>query len=105
MSTHPDSHLEAVRRTPVEQRASARPPIQAAIAPVTPRACGSGVHDAVDATGGACGVKVTHKGVDFDLDVDPNMVSHPRQSSYIRMDGWDEEAEKWFERKMEEAAA
>ena len=39
------------------------------------------------------------------LDVDPNMVSHPRQSSYIRMDGWDEEAEKWFERKMEEAAA
>ena len=45
------------------------------------------------------------EGVDFDLDVDPNMVSHPRQSSYIRMDGWDEEAEKWFERKMEEAAA
>ena len=45
------------------------------------------------------------EGVDFDLEVDPNMVSHPRQSSYIRMDGWDEEAEKWFERKMEEAAA
>ena len=45
------------------------------------------------------------EGVDFDLDVDPNMVSHPRQSSYIRMDGWDEEAEKWFERKLEEAAA
>ena len=45
------------------------------------------------------------EGVDFDLDVDPNMVSHPRQSSYIRMDGWDEEAEKWFQRKMEEAAA
>ncbi|MBE9567574.1 MAG: dissimilatory-type sulfite reductase subunit alpha [Proteobacteria bacterium] len=33
--------------------------------------------------------------------VDPNMVSNPRQSSYIRMDGWDEEAEKWFERKAE----
>ncbi|MGB5278098.1 MAG: dissimilatory-type sulfite reductase subunit alpha [Gammaproteobacteria bacterium] len=45
------------------------------------------------------------EGVDFDLDVDPNMVAHPRQSSYIRMDGWDEEAEKWFERKLEEAAA
>ena len=45
------------------------------------------------------------EGVDYDLDVDPNMVSHPRQSSYIRMDGWDEEAEKWFQRKMEEAAA
>ncbi len=45
------------------------------------------------------------EGVDFDLDVDPNMVSNPRQSSYVRMDGWDEEAEKWFERKLEEAAA
>jgi len=45
------------------------------------------------------------EGVDFDLDIDPNMVSNPRQSSYIRMDGWDEEAEKWFERKLEEAAA
>ena len=33
--------------------------------------------------------------------VDPHMVSNPRQSSYIRMDGWDEEAEKWFERKAE----
>jgi sulfite reductase alpha subunit len=37
----------------------------------------------------------------IDVDVDPNMVSNPRQSSYIRMDGWDEEAEKWFERKAE----
>jgi len=45
------------------------------------------------------------EGVDFDLDIDPNMVSSPRQSSYVRMDGWDEEAEKWFERKLEEAAA
>lgn len=39
------------------------------------------------------------------LEVDPNMVSSPRQSSYIRMDGWDEEAEKWFERKAEAANA
>ena len=33
------------------------------------------------------------------LDVDLNMVAHPRESSYVRMDGWDEEAAKWFERK------
>ncbi|HEB87442.1 MAG TPA: sulfite reductase, dissimilatory-type subunit alpha, partial [Gammaproteobacteria bacterium] len=39
------------------------------------------------------------------VDVDPNMISSPRKSSYIRMDGWDEEAEKWFQRKAEEKAA
>jgi len=39
------------------------------------------------------------------LEVDPNMVGHPRQSSYVRMDGWDEEAEKWFQRKAEAANA
>ncbi len=39
------------------------------------------------------------------LEVDPNMVSEPRQSSYVRMDTWDEEAEKWFARKAEEKAA
>jgi sulfite reductase alpha subunit len=39
------------------------------------------------------------------IEVDPHMVSNPRQSSYIRMDGWDEEAEKWFQRKAEEASA
>jgi len=33
------------------------------------------------------------------IDVDPNMVSEPRQSSYVRMDTWAEEAEKWEERK------
>jgi sulfite reductase alpha subunit len=33
------------------------------------------------------------------LEVDPNMISEPRQSSYVRMDGWDDEAAKWFERK------
>ena len=37
----------------------------------------------------------------IDIDVDPNMISNPRDGSYIRMDGWDEEAEKWFERKAE----
>lgn len=40
----------------------------------------------------------------IDIDVDPNMVNSPRQSSYVRMDEWDQEAEKWFERKAEEAA-
>ena len=39
------------------------------------------------------------------LEVDPNMVGSPRQSSYIRMDGWDEEAAKWFARKAEAASA
>ncbi len=37
------------------------------------------------------------------VEVDPNMVNNPRQSSYVRMDTWDEEAEKWFERKAEAA--
>lgn len=39
----------------------------------------------------------------IDVDVDPNMVNSPRQSSYVRMDEWDAEAEKWFERKAEAA--
>jgi sulfite reductase alpha subunit len=33
------------------------------------------------------------------------MVGSPRQSSYVRMDGWDEEAEKWFARQAEAASA
>jgi dissimilatory sulfite reductase alpha subunit len=33
------------------------------------------------------------------VDVDPNMVAHPRESSYVRMDEWQQEADKWFERK------
>ena len=37
----------------------------------------------------------------LDIPVDPNMVNNPRQSSYVRLDTWDEEAEKWFERKAE----
>nr|VFK26354.1 MAG: dissimilatory sulfite reductase alpha subunit [Candidatus Kentron sp. MB]VFK32430.1 MAG: dissimilatory sulfite reductase alpha subunit [Candidatus Kentron sp. MB]VFK75905.1 MAG: dissimilatory sulfite reductase alpha subunit [Candidatus Kentron sp. MB] len=36
----------------------------------------------------------------IDVEVDPNMVDHPRTSSYVRMDSWDEEAEKWFARKQ-----
>jgi sulfite reductase alpha subunit len=34
------------------------------------------------------------------VEVDPNMVSHPRSISYVRMDDWDNEARKWFERKQ-----
>ena len=30
------------------------------------------------------------------LDIDPNMITHPRESSYVRTDGWDQEVEKWF---------
>jgi sulfite reductase alpha subunit len=39
------------------------------------------------------------------IDVDPNMVSNPRESNYVRMDTWDEEAEKWFQAKAERQAA
>jgi sulfite reductase alpha subunit len=35
----------------------------------------------------------------MDIEVDPNMIIHPRTNPYIRMDGWDEEVAKWFERK------
>lgn len=38
------------------------------------------------------------------VEVDPNMVAHPRTSSYVRMDGWDEEVSKWNERKGTAAA-
>ncbi len=37
----------------------------------------------------------------IDVEVDPNMVSSTRQSSYVRMDGWDDEAIKWFENRAE----
>ncbi|TNF84891.1 MAG: dissimilatory-type sulfite reductase subunit alpha [Gammaproteobacteria bacterium] len=33
------------------------------------------------------------------VDVDPNMITSTRQSSYVRMDDWDAEAEKWKQRK------
>jgi sulfite reductase alpha subunit len=39
------------------------------------------------------------------LEVDPNMVAHPRTSSYARMDDWDEQADKWNQRKAKSAAA
>ena len=33
------------------------------------------------------------------VEVDPNMISETRTSSYVRMDDWDIEAKKWFDRK------
>ena len=39
------------------------------------------------------------------LDVDPNMISDPRTSSYVRTDDWEQEAAKWFEHKQEKLAA
>ena len=38
-----------------------------------------------------------------EVETDPNMVNHPRTSSYVRTDDFDEEADKWFERKAREA--
>ena len=32
-------------------------------------------------------------------DVDVNMVGHPRESSYVRTDDWDQEAVKWYEKQ------
>ncbi|MBI3779123.1 MAG: dissimilatory-type sulfite reductase subunit alpha [Gammaproteobacteria bacterium] len=37
------------------------------------------------------------------LEVDPNMITQPRTSSYVRMDEWDQEAEKWKNRKQQAA--
>jgi len=37
------------------------------------------------------------------VEANPNMVNHPRTSSYVRMDDFDEEAAKWFERKALDA--
>ncbi len=35
------------------------------------------------------------------IEADPNMVNHPRTSSYIRLDGWNEEVKKWEQRQKE----
>ena len=37
------------------------------------------------------------------IEVNPNMVNSPRQSSYVRLDEWDEEAKKWFDGQAESA--
>ena len=33
------------------------------------------------------------------LEIDPNMINHPRTNPYVRMDGWDDEVAKWNARK------
>jgi sulfite reductase alpha subunit len=38
------------------------------------------------------------------VDLDPNMVSHPRTSSYTRTDDWEQEAAKWYARKAAKKA-
>jgi sulfite reductase alpha subunit len=37
------------------------------------------------------------------VEVDPNMVRHPRTSSYVRTDDWDEEAQKWRDRQAKKS--
>ena len=39
------------------------------------------------------------------VEVDPNMIAETRTSSYVRMDDWDIEAKKWFDRKAEQKQA
>jgi len=38
------------------------------------------------------------------VEVDPNMITNPRSNPYVRMDSWDEEAEKWFENQASKSA-
>lgn len=33
------------------------------------------------------------------------MIREPRSISYVRMDDWDEQAEKWHQRQQESAAS
>jgi sulfite reductase alpha subunit len=39
------------------------------------------------------------------VELDPNMVNHPRTNSYIRTDGWDDEVAKWQARRGAAAGA
>ncbi len=38
------------------------------------------------------------------VEIDPNMINHPRTNSYVRTDDFDEAAKHWTERKKERAA-
>lgn len=40
----------------------------------------------------------------LEIDVDPHMISNPRNVSYVRMDGWDDAARDWFEKEAEKKA-
>lgn len=35
------------------------------------------------------------------VEVDPAMVNHPRSNSFVRVDTWEQEAEKWHQRQLE----
>ncbi len=39
------------------------------------------------------------------VEIEPSMIAHPRTSSYIRMDQWEEEADKWRAREAERDSA
>lgn len=39
------------------------------------------------------------------LELDPNMINHPRTNSYVRMDDWDEQVAKWNARQQGGRAA
>ncbi|MCA1910065.1 MAG: sulfite reductase, dissimilatory-type subunit alpha, partial [Magnetospirillum sp.] len=39
------------------------------------------------------------------LELDPNMITHPRTNSFVRTDEWDEEVAKWKARRDAPAAA
>ena len=47
------------------------------------------------------GLSAFLEGLELDLDV--NMISQPRTNSYVRMDGWDDEVQKWNDRKISAA--
>ncbi len=40
----------------------------------------------------------------LEIEVDPNMISHPRTNSFVRTDDFDEEADKWRQRREAEGA-
>ncbi len=39
------------------------------------------------------------------VEIDPNMLNHPRTNSYVRTDDWDEAADEWRERKSSDLEA
>ena len=56
-----------------------------------------------------CGEMIERIGLNNFLDgieenVDVNMVGHPRESSYVRLDDFDKEAVKWYEKQNEKSA-
>ena len=49
-------------------------------------------------------IGITHFLEGVGVDIDPNMISHPRTNSFVRTDDFDEAAEQWEERKKRRAA-